>query len=183
MKLLYTYFWKRLPIGALIWLTPICLIWAQIAQPTSNHLKRVVMFLHRCVLRSQPWGATMDWKSMRHSLKGSAPIVSPVPQNYGEALVTSWSMSRPPWSTDEWITVRPLFAALFDQLSNDVFLEECEHVSLKYLNFLSHDQSQSHDCAMVTWLCHGSQPPWVGREATQKPAKVKRNWLTFVCKK
>ncbi len=39
MKLLYTYFWKTLPIGALISLTPIGLIWAQIAQPTSNHLK------------------------------------------------------------------------------------------------------------------------------------------------
>ncbi len=39
MKLLYTYFWKMLPIGALIWLALIWLIWAQIAQPTSNHLK------------------------------------------------------------------------------------------------------------------------------------------------
>ena len=39
MKLLYTYFWKWLPLGALIWLTPIWLIWAQITQPTSNHLK------------------------------------------------------------------------------------------------------------------------------------------------
>ncbi len=28
-----------LPIGALIWLAPIWLAWAQIAQPTSNHLK------------------------------------------------------------------------------------------------------------------------------------------------
>ncbi len=28
-----------LPSGALIWLAPIWLIWAQIAQPTSNHLK------------------------------------------------------------------------------------------------------------------------------------------------
>ncbi len=40
MKLLYTYFWKTLPVGALIWLTPIWLIWAQIARPTSNHLKK-----------------------------------------------------------------------------------------------------------------------------------------------
>ncbi len=39
MKLLYTYFWKTLPIGALIWLARTWLIWAQIAQPTSNHLK------------------------------------------------------------------------------------------------------------------------------------------------
>ncbi len=39
MKLLYTYFWKMLPEGALIWLAPIWLIWAQIAQPTSNHVK------------------------------------------------------------------------------------------------------------------------------------------------
>ncbi len=39
MKLLYTYFWKTLPVGALTWLAPIWLIWAQIAQPTSNHLK------------------------------------------------------------------------------------------------------------------------------------------------
>ncbi len=46
IKLLYTYFWKTLPTGALIWLTPIWLIWAQIAQPTSNHLKRSHMFLH-----------------------------------------------------------------------------------------------------------------------------------------
>ena len=41
MKLLYTYFWKTLPIGTLIWLAPIWLIWAQIVQPTSNHLKTV----------------------------------------------------------------------------------------------------------------------------------------------
>ncbi len=40
MKLLYIYFWKRLPTCALIWLAPIWLTWAQIAQPTSNHLKR-----------------------------------------------------------------------------------------------------------------------------------------------
>ncbi len=39
MKLLYTYFWKMLPVGALIWLAPIWLIWAEIAQPASNHLK------------------------------------------------------------------------------------------------------------------------------------------------
>ncbi len=39
MKLLYTYFWKTLPVGALIWLIPIWLIWAQIVQPTSNHQK------------------------------------------------------------------------------------------------------------------------------------------------
>ncbi len=38
MKLLYTYFWKMLPIGPLIWLTLIWLIWAEIAQPTSNHV-------------------------------------------------------------------------------------------------------------------------------------------------
>ncbi len=37
IKLLYTYFWKMLPVGALIWLAPIWLIWAQIAQPISNH--------------------------------------------------------------------------------------------------------------------------------------------------
>ncbi len=41
IKLLYTYLWKMLPIGALIWLAPILLIWAQIPQPTSNHLKMV----------------------------------------------------------------------------------------------------------------------------------------------
>ena len=39
MKLLYTYFWKMLPIGTLIWLTPIWLIWAQITPPTSNRLE------------------------------------------------------------------------------------------------------------------------------------------------
>ncbi len=38
IKLLYTYFWKMLPLGALIWLAPIWLIWAQISRPTSNHL-------------------------------------------------------------------------------------------------------------------------------------------------
>ncbi len=37
-ELLYTYFWKMLPVGALILLAPIWLIWAQISQPTSNHL-------------------------------------------------------------------------------------------------------------------------------------------------
>ncbi len=39
MKLLYTYFWKTLPIGALICLARIWFIWAHIMQPTSNHLK------------------------------------------------------------------------------------------------------------------------------------------------
>ena len=39
IKLLYTHFWKKLPIGGLIWLKRIWLIWAQIMQPTSNHLK------------------------------------------------------------------------------------------------------------------------------------------------
>ncbi len=39
IKLLYTYFWKMLPEGALILLAPIWLTWAQISQPTSNHLK------------------------------------------------------------------------------------------------------------------------------------------------
>ncbi len=39
IKLLYTYFWKMLPVGALIWLAPIWLAWAQIAQPTSIQLK------------------------------------------------------------------------------------------------------------------------------------------------
>ncbi len=42
LKLMYTYFWKMLPIGALIWLTLIWLIWVQITQPTSNHLKRIM---------------------------------------------------------------------------------------------------------------------------------------------
>ncbi len=41
MKLLYTYVWKRLLVGALIWLALIWLIWAQIAQPTSNHPMRM----------------------------------------------------------------------------------------------------------------------------------------------
>ncbi len=43
IKLLYTYFWKTLPIGDLIWLAPIWLTFSkspQVAQPTSNHLKR-----------------------------------------------------------------------------------------------------------------------------------------------
>ncbi len=39
--LLYTYFRKTLPAGALIWLAPIWLTWAQIAQPTSNHQKTI----------------------------------------------------------------------------------------------------------------------------------------------
>ncbi len=39
IKLLYTYVWKMLPVGALIWLALIWLIWARIAQPTSYHLK------------------------------------------------------------------------------------------------------------------------------------------------
>ncbi len=47
MKVLQTYFWKRLPIGASIWLAPIWLS-AQIAQPTSNHLKTLARTcLHR----------------------------------------------------------------------------------------------------------------------------------------
>ncbi len=43
MKLLLTYFWKRLPIGDLISLTPISLAFSkssQIGQSSSNHLKR-----------------------------------------------------------------------------------------------------------------------------------------------
>ncbi len=55
MKLLYTYFWKMLPIGALIWLTLIWLIWAQIAQPTSNHLKIA------------PWSSQWFEKQVKHS--------------------------------------------------------------------------------------------------------------------
>ncbi len=39
IKMLYTYFWKMLPVGAWIWLALIWLMWAQITQPTSNHLK------------------------------------------------------------------------------------------------------------------------------------------------
>ncbi len=42
MKLLYTYFWKTLPTGDLIWLALIWLTFSkssQIVQPTSNHLK------------------------------------------------------------------------------------------------------------------------------------------------
>ncbi len=65
MKLLYTYFWKMLSVGALIWLALIWLIWAQITQPTSNHLKTtltpcqiitrrsIVDQLHRCVSLDQ----------------------------------------------------------------------------------------------------------------------------------
>ena len=40
MKQVYTYFWNTLPTGTLIWLAPIWLDWAHIAQPTSNHLER-----------------------------------------------------------------------------------------------------------------------------------------------
>ncbi len=49
MKLLYTYFWKTLPLVDLIW---IALIWltfsksSQIMQPTSNHLKNPAITLH-----------------------------------------------------------------------------------------------------------------------------------------
>ncbi len=39
MKQVYTYFWKTLPIGDLIWLAVISKS-SQIMQPTSNHLKR-----------------------------------------------------------------------------------------------------------------------------------------------
>ncbi len=39
MKVLLTYYWKTLPTGALIWFALIWLIWAQNAQPTSNHIK------------------------------------------------------------------------------------------------------------------------------------------------
>ncbi len=50
MKLLYTYFWKTLPIGDLIWVTPIWLAFSkssQITQPTSNHLKSKVAILNQ----------------------------------------------------------------------------------------------------------------------------------------
>ncbi len=36
MKLLYTYFWKTLPLGALIWLTP---IWLAFSPNCATHLK------------------------------------------------------------------------------------------------------------------------------------------------
>ncbi len=42
MKLVYTYFWKTLPVGDLIWLALIWLAFSkssQIVQPTSYHLK------------------------------------------------------------------------------------------------------------------------------------------------
>ena len=48
IKLQYTYFWKTLPVGALIWLTPIWLTWTQIAQPTSNHLKSQILLSLQC---------------------------------------------------------------------------------------------------------------------------------------
>ncbi len=43
MKLLHTYFWKMLPVGALIWLALIWLNWAQITQPTSSTQKVIVL--------------------------------------------------------------------------------------------------------------------------------------------
>ena len=55
MKLLYTYFWKTLPAGALIWLAPIWLTWAQIMQPSSNHLK-ILNQRHNCINRGYSHG-------------------------------------------------------------------------------------------------------------------------------
>ncbi len=55
MKLLYTYFWKMLPIGALIWLAPIWLAWVQIVQPTSNHPIKQSTCSLRFHLLPQPW--------------------------------------------------------------------------------------------------------------------------------
>ncbi len=47
MKLLLTYFWKRLPIGDLISLTRIALAFSkssQIGPSSSNHLKSIIIF-------------------------------------------------------------------------------------------------------------------------------------------
>ncbi len=54
MKLLQTYFWKRLPIGDLISLTPISLAFSkssQIGPSSSNHLKSTGIFCKTDLLR------------------------------------------------------------------------------------------------------------------------------------
>ncbi len=66
MKLLYIYFWKTLPSGDLIWLTPIWLAFSkssQIVQPTSNHLKRAKISI-LCTVRNtlRQWGVFANWK-------------------------------------------------------------------------------------------------------------------------
>ncbi len=74
IKLLYTYFWKTLPVGALIWLAPIWLTWAQIAQPTSNHLKTVVSIISKRKmlqnLSSFPpfWGTLCCYQKLQNDL-------------------------------------------------------------------------------------------------------------------
>ncbi len=55
IKLLHTYFWKMLPVGALNWLAQIWLTWAQITQPTSNRLKtRMLVRFWNLILDNYP---------------------------------------------------------------------------------------------------------------------------------
>ncbi len=107
------------------------------------------------------WLCGQDWKTMRWLL----PIVSPVPQNYGEALVRGWSM----WpQLEEWTNV--LLANLIWnswRIFWTTFYFKKENMSLSKEPIFDHMISyQSHNHSMVP------HPQWEGREAVQKPAKT-----------
>ncbi len=82
MKLLYTYWWKRLPIGALIWLTLIWLIWAQIVRPASNHLKSLEE-------EDQTFGSGCIFQFNLHTF--SKMTEGRKSQNVKKYLITNWS--------------------------------------------------------------------------------------------
>ncbi len=104
MKLLYTYFWKKLPVGALIWLAPIWLIWAQIAQPTSNHLKTVTCCFGKFSLPracEQMKGPKLLWLEQNTSSL-VLPVVSVLSNKHWSK---SFSLSMYTWILS-WIELR-----------------------------------------------------------------------------
>ncbi len=96
MKLLQTYFWKTLPIGALIWLAPIWLAWAQISQPTSNHLKSI----HKNIpatkriktLNIRSWDVFVDFPPDNH-------ILHRTPRQCLRFCGSGWFQSKKDWNS------------------------------------------------------------------------------------
>ncbi len=102
MKLLYAYFWKMLPIGDLIWLTPIWLAFSkssQIVQPTSNHLKSTRGLVARMPfsLLAEPFINKGDFivesamlTKLQKSRQGIYPIRTTVARCTWHVLCSSW---------------------------------------------------------------------------------------------
>ncbi len=108
MRLLYTYFWKTLPVGALIWLVPIWLIWAQIARPVRFwHLVKNLTPRHLCenpnsLVRQE----TTSCPPTHTSHPTSIHLVSPPSLSYKDGgLSLAWKPEqqrgkKPSWSPE-----------------------------------------------------------------------------------